>query len=75
MCICVRTGNALGDEGAKAVGEALKLNSTITALIIYCMKHLNIYRLIQLFIIWGCVYVYVQRMVLAMKELRDWEKH
>jgi hypothetical protein len=39
MCICVRTGNDIGDEGAKALGEALKLNSTITIVNLRCIKH------------------------------------
>jgi hypothetical protein len=33
------TDNDIGDEGAKALGEALKLNSTITTLNLGCMKH------------------------------------
>jgi hypothetical protein len=34
------TGNAIGAEGAKALGEALKLNSTtITELNLKCIKH------------------------------------
>jgi hypothetical protein len=33
------TGGAIGVKGAKALGEALKLNSTITELNLECMKH------------------------------------
>jgi hypothetical protein len=35
MCI----DNDIGAEGAKALGEALKLNSTITELNLKCIKH------------------------------------
>ena len=30
------TGNEIGDEGAKALGEALKLNSTLKTLNLKC---------------------------------------
>jgi hypothetical protein len=33
------TDNDIGDEGAKGLGEALKLNSTITELDLGGMKH------------------------------------
>jgi hypothetical protein len=33
------TGNGIGNEGAKGLGEALKLNSTITKLNLGGMKH------------------------------------
>jgi hypothetical protein len=33
------TGDAIGNEGAKTLGEALKLNSTITTLDLGSMKH------------------------------------
>ena len=33
------TGNGIGDEGAKGLGETLKLNTTLTTLDLSCMKH------------------------------------
>ena len=33
------TGNDFGAEGAKALGEALKLNTSITVLDLHGMKH------------------------------------
>ena len=67
------TDNRIGDEGAKGLREALKLNSTLTTLDLRCMKHEYImilyYRLTHTFIM--CVQV----MVLVMKERKDWEKH
>ena len=66
------TGNGIGDEGAKGLGEALKLNTTITTLYLRGMKHEYImilyYRLIHIFIM--CI----QIIVLVMKELKYWEK-
>ena len=35
----VYTGNRIGDEGAKVLGEALKFNTTITTLYLWSMKH------------------------------------
>ena len=35
----VYTGNVIGDEGAKGLGEALKLNTTITELYLTRMKY------------------------------------
>ena len=35
MCI----DNGIGDEGAKGLGEALKLNTTLNELYLGCMKH------------------------------------
>jgi hypothetical protein len=72
------TGNDIGAEGAKGLGEALKLNSTITTLYLRCMKHFMIFHDVDRFIYihyMGCVYVYVQAMLLVMKELKHWEKH
>ena len=67
------TGNDIGDEGAKELGEALKLNSTLITLDLEGMKHeylmILYYRLIYIFII--CV----QGIVLVLKELKDWEKY
>jgi hypothetical protein len=37
-CVCVYTGNGIGDEGSKGLGETLKLNSTITTLNLWSMK-------------------------------------
>ena len=66
------TGNGIGAEGAKGLGEALKLNSTLTTLNLRGMKHEYImilyYRLIYIFIM--CI----QIIVLVMKERKDWEK-
>jgi hypothetical protein len=39
------TVNDIGAEGAKALGEALKLNSAITELNLRCMKHFFIHLL------------------------------
>ena len=36
---CVCTDNGIGDEGAKGLGEALKLNTTITTLDLEGMKY------------------------------------
>ena len=35
----VCTGNSIGDEGAKGLGEALKLNTTLTTLDLTSTKH------------------------------------
>ena len=65
-------GNGIGDEGAKVLGEALKYNSRLTTLSLGSMKlfALKSQLLSQIFI-----FMCVQRIILVMKELKDWEKH
>ena len=68
------TANNIGDEGAKGLGEALKCNTTITTLDLNSMNHELIFgdNMMKLYIE---KFMYVQVILLVLKELKYWGKH
>ena len=51
MCIYNKIGNDFGEEGSKFMSEALKSNSTLTELDMYCNEKIKNVQILVIFIL------------------------